>query len=116
MNVGGMDCIAHEWLRSARIDLDLALAYSLQHTPRIEYGLIERGIAVDGADTKKFNAWIVGSEEESVCVLFNVSNGIWCLPSSYIVARVLGRVSEISDVERACHTRNPAREGSCRCE
>jgi hypothetical protein len=46
--------------------------------------------------------------------VLNMSKGLWWLPFSYIVARVLGRVSEVSDVGRVCHTRNRARAGSYR--
>jgi hypothetical protein len=46
--------------------------------------------------------------------VLNMSKGLRCLHTSYIVARVLGRVSAVSDVERVCHTRNRARAGPFR--
>lgn len=71
MDVSGMYCIALNWLCSTRIHLDLPLSYRFQHSPRIEYSLIEGGIAVDGADAEEFDAWIVGCEEEGVRILYS---------------------------------------------
>jgi len=69
MNIDGMYCVAHDWLRSTGIDLDIAFPDSLKHSSSIVYGLIERGIAVDGANAEKFNARVVSGEEESVGIL-----------------------------------------------
>jgi hypothetical protein len=69
MNIGSMYCVAHDGLRCTRVDVDIAFPYSLKHSPSIVYGLVERGIAVDGADAEEFDAWIVSGEEESVSIL-----------------------------------------------
>lgn len=43
--------IAHDGLRRAGVDLDVASAQCFQYRPRVEGGLVEGGVAVDGADT-----------------------------------------------------------------
>lgn len=42
--------IAHDGLRGAGVDLDVASAQCFQYRPRVEGGLIEGGVAVDGAN------------------------------------------------------------------
>jgi hypothetical protein len=52
VDVGGMYSIAYDWLRSARVDLHVASPNGLEDCPCVVRGLIERGIAMDSADTK----------------------------------------------------------------
>jgi hypothetical protein len=56
MYVGGVDCVAYDWLRSSRIDL-------------VERGLVECSVAVDGGYTQTFDAGIVSAEKEGVSIL-----------------------------------------------
>ena len=49
MDVGSMYSIAYERLRSASIDLHMALSNCLQDCPCVVRGLLERSIAVDSA-------------------------------------------------------------------
>jgi hypothetical protein len=50
MNVGSMHSVAHNRLRSTRIDFDFAFSYGLKQGPSIESSLVERGIAVNGTN------------------------------------------------------------------
>lgn len=49
VDVGGMHCVAHNWLRSARVDLYITAPQSFEDGSRVECRLVEGGIAVDGA-------------------------------------------------------------------
>lgn len=50
MNIGGVDSFAYDWLRRARIDVNIALSQGLQHASGIERCLLEGSIAMDGRD------------------------------------------------------------------
>lgn len=50
MDVRRVHCIAHDGLCGAGVDLDIASAQCLQYSSRVEGGLIEGGVAVNGAD------------------------------------------------------------------
>lgn len=50
MDVGSMHSVAHDWLGSARVDLHVTSAQGLQYCSRVEGGLIEGGVAMDGTD------------------------------------------------------------------
>jgi hypothetical protein len=69
MDIGGMNCVAHDRLRSTRIHLDVTFPYSLKHSPSIKHRLVERGVAVDGTDAEEVNARVMGGEQESVGIL-----------------------------------------------
>lgn len=51
VDISGVHCIAHDGFRSAGVDLDVTSPQCLQYRPGIEGGLIEGGVAVDGADS-----------------------------------------------------------------
>ena len=51
VDIGRVHCIAHDGFRSAGVDLDVAPPQCLQYCPGVEGGLIEGGVAVDGADS-----------------------------------------------------------------
>jgi hypothetical protein len=69
MDVSGVDCVANKWLRSARMDFYIAPPNGFENGSRIEGGLVERSVTVDGGDSQELDARIVGAEEESVCIL-----------------------------------------------
>lgn len=50
VDISRVHCIALDRFRSAGVDLDVASAQCLQYRPRVEGGLIEGGVTVDGAD------------------------------------------------------------------
>jgi hypothetical protein len=58
-----------DWLLSTNVDLDVALSYRLQSCPRIECGLDERRIAMDGAHSEEVDARIVAGEEQGIRIL-----------------------------------------------
>lgn len=47
---------------STRVDFYISLPNRLEYASSIEGGLLERGIAVDGADTQQFDVWVVGGD------------------------------------------------------
>jgi hypothetical protein len=96
VDVSGMDCVADNGLRSARVDLHIASSYGLEYGACVEGGLVEGRIAVDGAHAEELDARVVGREEEGVCVLQSTVSkraGLSVANASYIVAGVLGGVN-----------------------
>lgn len=69
MDVGSMYSIAYERLRSASIDLHMALSNCLQDCPCVVRGLLERSIAVDSAYAEQLDLWIVRAEQEGIGIL-----------------------------------------------
>jgi hypothetical protein len=69
VDVGGVHCVAYNWLRSARVYFHIASANCLQNRAGVERRLVECCIAVDGADAEELDARIVGAKKKGVCVL-----------------------------------------------
>ena len=69
MDVSGGHGIALDRLVCTDVDLNVAFSYRFQCSPGIQGCLVERRIAVYGADSEEFDARVVTCEEESVRVL-----------------------------------------------
>jgi hypothetical protein len=74
--IRSVNCLTYDGLRCARVHLHIAPTDSFQYSSRVERGLVERRVAVNGAHAEKFSTRVVCAEQESVCVLgTDVSSG-----------------------------------------